>query len=70
MALPATDNFNRADSNPAGVPWVKVGLASDVRILTNRLTAAGSVVGFVYWNADTPADDQYSQCIVPTSGSE
>src|SRR4030042_1343053 len=66
MALPASDNFNRADENPAA-GWTTVTGASNVRVVSNALTySTGSADNTAYWAADTPGNDQYSEFTFPT----
>lgn len=74
MALPATDNFNRADATPAGGNWTSVPgtavWASDMKILSNALTSADVLGdGAAYWNADAFANDQYSQAKLTNAGT-
>jgi len=69
MALPATDDFNRANANPAGGNWSACTSGGNVKILSNRLSGAGSSDFVAYWNADTPNNDQYAKCLVPLSAS-
>lgn len=63
MALPASDDFNRADANPAGGNWSPALAPADVQILGNAisgLSTQGDTFG--YWNADVPDADQYAEC--------
>lgn len=69
MALPATDNFNRADSANLGANWTEQG--SGLAIISNA--AGGNVNGayqFDYWNADVFPNDQYSQAVIGTLNGE
>jgi hypothetical protein len=67
VALPASDNFNRADASPAGGNWT--GDNNNVRVISNTL--AGTVSGFSigHWNADAFGTDQYCQCKLDTISS-
>lgn len=64
MALPATDNFNRADG-AVGSNWTALqnsgGAATGHQIISNQCKAGGEVYCFSRWNADSFAADQYSQ---------
>lgn len=69
MALPATDDFNRADNAASiGANWtVQV---DGFRILSNETLAInGASRQFVFWNADAFGDDQYSQFVIKNDGS-
>ena len=64
MALPATDNFNRANAANLGANWT--AQAGNMQVTSNEIGANGassSTENGVYWNADTFGDDQYSQVI-------
>jgi len=66
MSLPATDDFNRVNANPAGGNWSVASPSGNVQISSNRLSGvSGGSGGFAYWNADTPGNNQYAQCIMP-----
>jgi hypothetical protein len=59
MALPATDNFNRADGG-LGSNWTEYG--STNRIVSNVVQGpSASADTFSKWNADTFSNDQYSK---------
>jgi hypothetical protein len=60
VALPASDNFNRANANPAGGNWTTMPLAVAIQIISNQCAASG-VGAAARWNADTFGNDQYSQ---------
>jgi hypothetical protein len=64
MALPATDNFNRANEDPLAGNWTQNGNA--LRIVSNEVTTPASY-GFCHWNADTFANDQYCQCRIKSA---
>jgi hypothetical protein len=68
MALPATDNFNRADGG-LGSNWTTQTGFTAPAISGNRVVSGGGY-GFAYWNADVFNDAQYSQVIYYTSGGE
>jgi len=64
MALPATDNFNRAS---LGANWTQVtGSLHNVEIFssTEARSDGTSNEAAAYWNADTFADDQYSEVVL------
>lgn len=66
MALPATDNFNRADGSP-GANWTAVTLAAQSGGMTIVSNALGSVIdnyGAAIWTADTLANNQYAQAVL------
>lgn len=68
MALPATDNFTRADASTLGANWTED--LNILRIVSNVCAGAsgGSNEGYAYWNADSFTNDQYSQCTATLSG--
>lgn len=57
MALPATDNFNRAA--PIGSNWT-AGLGT-ITIVSNQFRASAAGDSFAFWNADTFGNNQYSK---------
>lgn len=61
MALPATDNFDRADANPIGGNWSTIHNESAVKIVSNQILGSGAARCGAVWNADVFDDDQYSQ---------
>lgn len=66
MALPASDNFNRADGNlqTGSANWTLVG-TGNLAISANEITPARSGNPVLYrWNADTFANDQYAQLTI------
>lgn len=66
MALPASDNFNRANANPIGGNWT--GVTNNMKIVSNAAQGTnGGAFNSAYWNADAFANDQYSQVTVATS---
>lgn len=62
MALPATDNFTRADG-ALGANWTG-SVGSDLAISSNEVTGASGADSSMYWNADTPGNDQYAKCTI------
>jgi hypothetical protein len=67
MALPVSDNFNRADSNPIGGNWTTFPGLSPIQIVSNQAYGADdSSNSAAYWNADTFNNDQWAQCTVLT----
>jgi len=60
MALPVSDNFNRADSIPAGGNWSRTGYC-ETSIYNNTLRSSSSY-GFMYWNADIPQANHWAEC--------
>lgn len=68
MALPATDNFNRANADPIGGNWTTINqamkIASNVAAPSNTNNDSGS-----YWNADSFNNDQYGQIKVTAPGN-
>lgn len=62
MALPASDNYTRADANPIGGNWTTATGVNGHKILSNQcriITANADACS--YWNADTPNNDQWAQ---------
>lgn len=59
-ALPATDNFNRADVNPIGGNWTTITGQTAQQIVSYAVKGTSGTSGS-YWNADTPNNDQYAQ---------
>ena len=67
MALPATDDFNRADANPIGGNWTQTyGLGGSLQIYSNKAIAVGYGTAGAYWNADSFSSDHYSQVKITT----
>lgn len=64
-ALPATDNFNRADG-AIGSNWEAL-YGSSCSISSNAASCSSSAYK---WVADTPADDQYSQVKIVSLDSD
>lgn len=67
MALPATDNFNRED---IGANWTTI--TSGQALNPNGTAVTGTSAGVRnggWWNADTFADNQYSQIVLATIDS-
>lgn len=65
MALPATDNFNRANASTLGANWtIEGGNGAVLRVVNNEAGPDPTTAPFdhlVFWNADTFSNDQYSQ---------
>lgn len=66
MSLPATDNFNRGPDT-LGANWSQNGTATWTISVTNDVSFSGASFAFVWWNADSFPDDQYSQLKTITS---
>jgi ACT domain-containing protein len=67
MALPASDDFNRADGAP-GSNWTG-SVGSDLTIVSNEVTGAGASVNCsMYWSADTPGASQEAQATIAQTG--
>lgn len=71
MALPATDDFNRADALDLGANWTNstsYDAGAKIRIVSNTASVSGSARGpSAYWNADSFTADHYSQCVLGTA---
>jgi len=68
MALPATDNFNRANGAP-GSNWAG-SVGNDLTISSNEVTGAtASVNCSMYWSADNPNAAQYGQAKISQTGA-
>lgn len=65
MALPATDNFNRANGG-TGANWTTQINAG--AIVSNAWQGPGGAFGYEYWNADSFPDDQYGQGVLGLAG--
>lgn len=65
MALPASDNFNRANANPLDGNWTN-GTSSGMAIVSNAAAGGTASSNRAFWNGDLFANDHYSQCISPT----
>ncbi len=70
MSLPATDNFNRANSLSLGANWTVTSPMNGGGILSNQAAERNGVIALAAWNADTFASDHYAQAIVVLGGSE
>lgn len=67
MALPATDNFNRAS---LGANWTqRRSFDGDVLIVTSTHAQGGFPDAQATWNADTFPDDQYAQAKLAAWGT-
>ena len=60
MALPATDNFNRANEVPIATNWSTAGNSNGMYLVSNQLHGPGTLEGCSYWDADAFGNDQYS----------
>ena len=71
MALPATDDFNRADANPIGGNWTTVFGESALKIVSNQClqSVSGANRNAAYWNADSFNNDQYSKVKIVSLGT-
>lgn len=66
MALPATDDFNRANGAP-GANWTG-SVGGDLTIDSNTIRGAGvGTDNSMYWSADLPDAAQYAQCKIVTA---
>jgi hypothetical protein len=69
MALPATDNFNRAGPAP-GANWT--GSVGDDLVISASTVVTGTSAGTnasMYWSADTPNAAQYAQVTLSSFGA-
>jgi hypothetical protein len=65
MALPATDNFNRANESPIAGNWSTVTGEGSCALDTNQVHVSGvGTDGAIRWNADAFGNDHYSQIVV------
>lgn len=64
MALPATDNFNRAS---LGTNWTTVYGLNALQIYSSTVCGCSSGDSSSYWNVDSFGGNQYSQCILNTA---
>jgi hypothetical protein len=67
MALPATDNFNRANG-ALGANW-SGSIGGDLVITSNQVTGVSGQDCNMYWSADLPDADQYVEATLVTRGS-
>ncbi len=69
MALPASDNFNRADVDPIAGNWSTIPNLENLQIYSNalRLSTSNTSNG-IRWNADAFNNDQYSFLRVTARG--
>ena len=65
-AVAVTDNFDRTDANPIGGNWSVPTGGAALKILSNVVTGTvdETTDNLSYWNADTFANDQYSQAVI------
>jgi len=68
-ALPASDNFNRANANPIGGNWTTGSGTADIQLLTNQVQGVGGDCA-AYWNADAFNGDHYSQAVTPVANPD
>jgi hypothetical protein len=62
-ALPATDNFNRADEDLTG-NWTQEG-SGNMQIVSNEVVGLGGAnIQAVWWNADAFSGNHYSQAVL------
>jgi len=62
----ASDNFNRADSNPIGGNWTTINGAAVTQLLSSQATAAvAGTTGESWWNANAFPNDQWAQITLP-----
>jgi hypothetical protein len=66
MALPASDNFNRANEYPIGGNWSAPSGGDGLYLDNYVVVPNGSTTYISYWNADAFNNNQYSQCIIPS----
>lgn len=62
-----TDNFNRSSANPIGGNWSVPTGGAALQIVSDTYvtgTVDETVTNCSYWNADTFADNQYSQALL------
>jgi hypothetical protein len=69
VSLPATDDFNRADSGSLGANWTETDhglqiVSNEARVITN------GAYQFAYWNADAFDSDHYSQAVFAGSPAD
>lgn len=62
MALPATDNFNRADGG-LGANWTG-SVGADLQIVSNEVVGTVGSDCSMYWSADAPDAAQYAQVTI------
>ena len=61
---PVTDDFNRANADPAGGNWTTLGTWGSLAISSNKLIPSTyGANSAAYYNAATPNATQYTQCI-------
>jgi hypothetical protein len=65
MALPASDNFNRADSTSLGANWTEVLDNAEVKSNAFIGNVGGGITTIARWTADAFNADQKAQCLVP-----
>jgi hypothetical protein len=61
MGLPATDNFDRANSPTLGVTWTDMQAARTLSIASNQATETAAANTEAFWGADVFANNHYSQ---------
>lgn len=65
-----SDTFTGSDSDPIGGNWTTVTSAGSLRRVSNSLAASSTTDSAAYWNADSFANDQFSQIQATTLGTE
>jgi hypothetical protein len=66
MAMPASDNFNRA---AIGTGWTNIA-GGIVIVSSTTAQGSGASTNSAYWNADTPGADQFARCTVASGGGD
>ena len=69
MALPATDDFNRTNANPAGGNWTTLKDLSAIQVSSNTVKGTSGESDAI-WNADSFGNDQYSQITLVTNDND
>jgi len=68
MGILATDNFNRANENPA-TGWTTLTGATAFKVVSNAVTPVGTGEVAAYYTGVTPPADHYSQCAIGSLAS-
>src|ERR1043165_1916097 len=65
MALPATDDFNRADTFPGGTLGANwTNQTAGLQIFSNEAIGSDGNVPVGFWNVDSFPNDQYSKITI------
>lgn len=64
MALPASDDFNRADANPIGGNWT--ASKNSCQLVSNAMQGVSFNYSAAYWSADAFSSDHYCQMTAAT----